>query len=295
MADYKLTCSSTADMPADYLAQRDISYVCYHFEMNGTVYPDDLGQSISFEDFYKKISDGAMPVTSQVNVDQFISFFEPYLADGIDVLHIEMSSGISGTFNSARIAQEELSEKYPDSKLYLVDSLGASSGYGLLIDTAWEMKNSGKSIGEVYDWIEANKLNLHHWFFSTDLTHFKRGGRISSTSAAIGTLLNMCPLMNMNDQGALIPREKIRGKKHVVRAIVSKMREHADLGTGYNGRCFISHSACLEDAETVAALVKSEFPNIDGDIRINSIGTVVGSHTGPGTVALFFWGDKRLE
>lgn len=295
MTTFKLTCSSTADLPETFFNGRDIPFVCYHFELDGTVYPDDLGKSISFKEFYDRINAGSMPVTSQVNVEEFIGFFEPILAQGQDILHIEMSSGISGTFNSARIAQEELLQKYPDRRLYLVDSLGASSGFGLLVDTAWEMKSAGSSAEEIYQWLEENKLNLHHWFFSTDLKHYKRGGRISAASAALGTLLNICPLMNMDHMGKLIPRSKIRGKKHVIAEIVDKMKTHAQNGTSYNGKCFISNSACLEDARTVADMIEATFKNLNGKVMINSIGTVVGAHTGPGTVALFFWGDKRKD
>jgi DegV family protein with EDD domain len=295
LTTFRLTCSSTADLPESYLRSKDIPFVCYHFEMDGTVYPDDLGKSISFEDFYKRIDAGSMPVTSQVNVEEFSKFFEPILAAGTDILHIEMSSGISGTFNSARIAREELMHKYPDRRFYLVDSLGASSGFGLLVDTAWDMMNAGSSVEEVYNWLEENKLRLHHWFFSTDLKHYKRGGRISAASAAIGTLLNICPLMNMDYAGKLIPRSKIRGKKNVVKEIVEKMKTHAQDGLDYSGKCFISNSACYEDARVVADLIESTFKHLNGKVMINSIGTVIGAHTGPGTVALFFWGDKRTD
>lgn len=295
LKNYLITCSSTADLPHSFFEEKNIPYVCYHFEIDGKQYPDDLGKSISSKEFYEKIEAGSMPVTSQVNVDEFIGFFEPFLLQGTDILHIEMSSAISGTFNSARIAREELLHKYPERKLYLVDSLGASSGYGLLVDTAWDMKDTGSSIEELYLWLEGNKLNLHHWFFSTDLRHYKRGGRISAASAAFGTLLNICPLMNMNDKGALIPREKVRGKKHIITEIVAKMREHAQEGTAYTGKCFISNSACPDDARQVADLVEAEFRSLNGKVLINNIGTVVGSHTGPGTVALFFWGDKRSD
>ncbi len=295
MTNYMLTCSSTADRPESFFTEKDIPYVCYHFEMDDKVYPDDLGKSISFREFYDRIDAGSMPKTSMINVDEFTKFFEPFLSAGQDVLHIEMSSGISGTYNCSRIARDELLAKYPERKLYVVDSLGASAGFGLLVDTAWEMKNSGASIDEVHQWLEENKLNLHHWFFSTDLKHYKRGGRISAASAALGTLLGICPLMNMDHEGHLIPRAKIRGKKHVIREIVAKMREHAGDGVGYSGKCFISHSACPEDAHQVAELVEAEFKKLNGNVSISSIGTVIGAHTGPGTVALFFWGDKRID
>ncbi len=292
---YKLTCSSTADLPESYFTERDIPFICYHFEMDGVVYADDLGRSIPFQEFYDRINAGAMPVTSQINVEEFIKFFEPILASGMDIVHIEMSSGISGTFNCARMAREELLAKYPERQLYLVDSLGASSGFGLLVDTAWDMKNAGASAEELYNWLEENKLRVHHWFFSTDLRHYKRGGRISATSAALGTLLNICPLMNMDYMGKLIPRAKIRGKKNVLKEIVEKMKTHAEDGLAYSGKCFISHSASPEDARTLADMVEATFVQLQGKVKINSIGTVIGSHSGPGTVALFFWGDKRID
>ena len=295
MSDYILSCCSTADMPLEYFRKRDIPFVCFHFNMDGKEYPDDLGQTISFEEFYKRIAAGALPTTSQVNVEQFIEFFERYLADGKDILHISFSSGLSGTYNSAVMARDQLLQKYPGRKLLVVDSLAASSGYGLLVDMAADLRDAGASIEEVHAWVEANRLDVHHWFFSTDLTHYKRGGRISAASATMGTLLNICPLMNMNLEGKLIPREKIRGKKHVIIEIVKRMEEHAQKGADYSGKCFISESACYEDAREVADLVEAKFPKLNGRVMINSIGTVIGSHTGPGTVALFFLGDKRTD
>jgi DegV family protein with EDD domain len=263
--------------------------------MDGKEYLDDLEQSMSFEEFYTRIVHGAMPTTSQVNVGQFINFFEPYLKDDRDIVHISLSTGLSGSYNSACIAREELLSKYPDRKILLVDSLGASSGYGLLMDMAADMRDNGASLEEVYTWVEENKLNIHHWFFSTNLTHYKRGGRISATSAAVGTLLNICPLLNMSYDGKLIPRTKIHGKKHVISEIVHMMEAHAQEGTNYSGKCFISNSACYDDARKVADLVEEKFPHLSGSVMINSVGTVIGAHTGPGTVALFFLGDKRED
>lgn len=295
MSDYVLSCCSTSDMPIDFFKTRNVNLICFHFTIDGVEYPDDLGQTISFEDFYKGISDGNQPTTSQVNVEQYIESFEPFLKDGKDVLHITLSSGLSGTYNSARIAREELLEKYPDRKILIVDSLGASSGYGLLVNTAADLRDEGKSIDDVFDFLQENKLNVNHWFFSTDLTSYLRGGRISATSAWFGTVLKICPLLNMNSEGKLIPREKIRGKNKVIEEIVSKMETHAQNGLNYSGKCYISHSACMDDAKTVADLVESKFKKLDGKVLINNIGTVIGSHTGPGTVALFFFGDKRED
>jgi len=295
MSEYIVSCCSTADLPLEYMQARNVPYVTFKFTMDGKEYPDDLGLSMSFDEFYKRIADGAQPTTSQVNMGEFISFFEPYLQQGKDILHLSLSSGLSGTYNSACMAKDELLAKYPDRKIYIVDSLGASSGYGLLTDTLLDMRDNGVPLEQLHGWIEENKLNLHHWFFSTDLTHYKRGGRISSSSAFVGTLLNICPLMNMSYDGKLIPRKKVRGKKHVIEEIVNKMKEHAQNGTEYEGKCFISQSACLEDAKKVADLVEHTFPKLNGRVMINSIGTVIGAHTGPGTVALFFFGDKRVD
>ena len=290
MNSYVVSCCSTADLTKEHFAKRNISYICFHYELNGQQYADDLGQSMPFDQFYKAMQDGATTKTSQINADEFTEYFEGFLKEGKDILHVCLSSGITGVVN---IAREELSEKYPDRKILIVDSLGASSGYGLLMDRLADLRDEGKTIEEVYQWAEAHKLNLHHWFFSTDLTFYIRGGRISKTSGFFGTMLNICPLLNMDDQGRLIPRYKIRTKKKVIRAIVDKMEEYAEGGLDYSGKCYISQSACIEDAREVARLVEERFPKLNGKVEINSIGTTIGSHTGPGTVALFFWGSKR--
>ena len=295
MQPYVLTCCSTADLPKDYFEQRKIPYVCFHFTMDGVEYPDDLGQSMPFDEFYARIDAGAMPTTSLVNTAQFLAFFEPFLKDGKDILHLSFSSGLSGTYASAILAQDELKERYPERTIRVIDSLGASSGYGLMLDKLADMRDAGASLEDAASWIEENKLRLHHWFFSTDLTHYKRGGRISPAAAAIGALLNIYPLMNMDETGHLTPRFKINGKKRVMREMVKQMEQYAENGLDYDQKCFLSNSACMEDAKTVAALVEQTFPKLNGKVMINSIGTVIGSHTGPGTVALFFWGDSRKK
>ena len=292
-SDFILSCCSTADLPLSYFEERDIHFTCFRFQMDGKEYLDDLGQSIPFDEFYRRIADGAQPTTSQINVQQYVEYFEPFLKAGREVLHIAFSSGLSGSVNSARIAQETLTEKYPDAKLYIVDSLAASSGYGLLVDKAADLRDSGKSAEEVRDYLEQNKLRLHHWFFSTDLTSYIRGGRVTPVAGFFGTVLKICPLLNVNNEGKLIPRQKCRGKVKAIDEIVSKMVEHAEGGREYSGKCFISHSACEADARAVADRVEATFPNLDGKVMINSIGTVIGAHTGPGTVALFFFGDER--
>ena len=295
MSDYVISCCSTADLSKEHFEKIDVHYCCFHYEMDGVQYSDDLGQSMDFDVFYQRMTDGAMTKTSQINADEYEEYFAQFLSQGKDILHLTLSSGISGTFNSANLAKALLEDKYPDRKIYVIDSLAASSGYGLLVDHLAAMRDSGATIDELAAWVEEHKLNLNHWFFSSDLTFFIRGGRISKAAGAVGTVLNICPLMNVDFEGRLIPRYKIRTKKKVIQAIVDKMAEQAEGGTDYSGKCFISHSACEEDAKAVAALVEERFPNLNGHVLINSIGTTIGSHTGPGTVALFFWGQKRVD
>lgn len=294
MSKYVISCCSTADLTKEQMEARDLHYICFHYELNGKEYADDLGQSMPFDQFYKEMAEeGATTKTSQVNAEEYEEYFESFLKEGYDVLHLTLSSGISGSINSANIAREDLMERYPDRKLYVLDSLGASSGYGLLMDKLCDLRDEGKSIDEVYEWAKENRLKLQHWFFSTDLTFYIRGGRISKTAGTIGNILNICPLLNVDGEGKLIPREKIRGKRRVIQQIVKKMEEHAQNGMEYSGKCYISESACMEDAKAVAKLVEERFPKLNGKVEINSIGTTIGSHTGPGTVALFFWGDER--
>lgn len=295
MSEYIISCCSTADLTAEHFAKRDIHFICFHFELDGKQYIDDLGKSIGFHDFYQAMVNGAETKTSQVNVNEYAEYFKAFLEEGKDILHLCLSSGISGSLNSAMIAKAELEEKYPDRKIYIVDSLAASSGFGLLMDKLADLRDRGMGIDELYQWAEANKLKLHHWFFSSDLTFFVKGGRISKTSGWVGTMLSICPLLNIDNQGRLIPRYKIRTKKKVIKAIVDKMEEHAQDGLNYSGKCYISQSDCYEDARAVADLIEERFPGLDGKVEINYVGTTIGSHTGPGTVALFFWGDERRE
>ena len=292
---YAITCCSTADLTKEHFEAIDVHYVCFHYMIDGEEYPDDLGQSIPFDEFYDRISKGAMTQTAQVNISEYVEMFTGFLDKGMDVLHVCLSSGISGTINSARSAASILRERYPDRKIYIIDSLGASSGYGLLMDTLSAKRAEGIGIDELAAWTEENKLKLHHWFFSTDLSFFVRGGRISKASAVFGGLLEICPLMNMDNLGRLVPRFKIRTKKKVIREIVKKMEENADDGLDYSGKCYISMSACMEDARAVADLVEERFPKLNGSVEINNVGTTIGSHTGPGTVALFFWGKLRED
>ncbi len=295
MGNYILSCSSTADLSKEHFEQRQISYICFHYFLDNKPYADDLGQSMSFSDFYAAMQNGAETRTSQINVEEYTAYFEAFLQAGQDILHLTLSSGISGTINSANLAAENLREKYPDRKIYIADSLAASSGYGLLMDKLADLRDDGMEIDRLYEWALNNRLHLQHWFFSSDLTFYIKGGRISKTAGFFGGMLNICPLLNVDYQGKLIPRSKIRTKKKVIKAIVEKMEALAEHGLDYSGKCYISQSACYEDARAVADLVEASFPKLDGKVEINNIGTTIGSHTGPGTVALFFWGDERID
>ncbi len=293
MSDFIISCCSTADLSREFLKENNIEYTCFHFNLDGKEYPDDLGESMPISEFYKKMAQGSEPTTSQVGVGQYVDFFEKFIKEGKAVLHISLSSGISGSYNSALLAQQEIFEKYPDAKLTVVDSISASSGYGLLVSLAADMRKDGKSYEETVEFVERYKHNIHHWFFSTDLTSYIRGGRVSAAAGWFGTLLHICPLLRVDDAGKLIPVEKCRGKNKAVMTAVDKMVQFADNGTDYDGKCFISNSACIDDANAVVAEIEKRFPKMKGKVKIFDIGTVIGAHTGPGTVALFFCGAPR--
>ena len=295
MASYVLSGCSAADLSKEHFERIGVKYICMHFTLDGVAYPDDLGQSMPADEMYARMARGASTSTSQISIGEYVDYFSTFCEQGLDIVHVSLSSGISGTYGSAANAALIVKERYPEREIYVVDSLGASSGYGLILDTAAAMRDTGLSAKELADWVKENRLKLHHWFFSTDLSSYVRGGRISKTAAFFGGVLQICPLLNMDNLGRLIPRNKIRTKKNVIREIVARMVEHAENGTAYDGKCFISMSACREDAEAVAALVEEKFPKLNGKVLINNIGGLIGAHTGPGTVALFFWGDERVD
>ena len=293
MKDYILATCSTADISPEKMKACGAEYIRFSYFINGEEYNDDLGQTLSHGDFYEMMRRGCDTKTSQPNMETYMDFLSPFLKDGKDIILLNLSSGLSGAQSSAKMAEVELKQMFPERKIYIVDSLGASSGMGLLLDKMATLKNEGMGIEELYMWTENNKLKVHHWFFSTDLSFYVKGGRISRVAGWFGTILKICPLLNVDKSGKLIPREKIRGKSAVINQIVRKMEENAIDGTDYCGKCFVSHSDSYEDALAVAKLIKEKFPHIDGEVQINSIGTTIGSHSGPGTVAVFFFGKER--
>ena len=293
MPGYVLSCCSTADVTRDWLEARDIKYLFFNYYLDGKVCKDDFGATNPPAQLYAKMLAGADAKTSQISAGDYMAHFEQFLAAGQDVVHVTLSSGISGTFNSACAARDQLAEKYPDRHVYVVDSLAASSGYGLLMDKLAELRDSGMGAAELAAWAEEHKSEVQHWFFSSDLTFFIRGGRISKAAGLVGGMLKICPVMDVEPDGSLAVKEKIRTKAKAVNRVVEKMEELAEGGLDYSGKCFISQSDCEDDAREVANRIEAKFPKLNGKVEIFPIGATIGVHTGPGTVALFFWGKRR--
>ena len=292
---FQLSCESTVDLPYSYINGRNIPVLFYSYTVDGQEYPDDMGRDPeALPRFYQFIEDGKIPSTSQINTYRYIEYFEGLLQNG-DVLHISFGSGMTPSVRNAEEAARQLSEKYPDKKLVVIDSFCSSSGYGMLVDCAADMRDSGCSLEEVEAWVLANRKKIHHQFFSTDLKYYRRSGRMSGATATVASVLGICPIMRLDNTGHIIAYSKVRGKKNAIRTTIETMEAHADGGKNYAGKCWVCHSNCLETAEETKAAVLANFPNIKGDVRICDIGTIIVSHCGPGTAAVFFFGDERPE
>ena len=288
MNDYVLLTDSSADLTDALVKELGVEVLPLSFMVKGQTYrnyPDN--REMDPGAFYAMLRAGEMATTAAVNVADYTSVLEPLLEQGKDVLVLAFSSGLSTTYQSSVIAVNELSEQYPDRKIYTVDTLCASLGQGLLVWHAVQEQKKGKSIEEVRDWVEENKLHLCHWFTVDDLHFLKRGGRISAATAVVGTMLSIKPVLHVDDEGHLISMGKARGRGASLTALVDHMEQTVtDVDT-----VFISHGDCLADAEKVAADVKKRFGT--KDVVINNVGSVIGAHSGPGTLALFFLGTKR--
>ena len=292
-SSFLLSCESTIDLPYSYANERTLPVLFYSYQVDGVNYEDDMGRNPeALPKFYGFLAEGKLPTTAQLNEFQYETFFDNLLQQG-DVLHIAFGSGMTASVQNAMLAAETLREKYPERRLVVIDSLCSSSGYGLLVDGAADLRDAGKSLDEVADWVLAHRQNVHHQFYSTELKFYRRSGRMSGAAAAIGTVLGICPIMRLDDKGRIIAYDKVRGKKNAVARTVETMKRHAEGGEAYSGKVFICHSNCPADAEATKAAVAAAFPHIDGEIRICDIGTIVASHSGPGTVAVFFFGDAR--
>ncbi|MBQ5973329.1 MAG: DegV family protein [Oscillospiraceae bacterium] len=293
---FVLSCESTVDMPFSAVSAREIPVLFYSYTVNGAEYADDmLRDPEALGRFYGFLDGGALPATSQINPQQYTDFFEKLAADhpGRDLLHIAFGSGMSNSVLNAQIAADEFRAAHPDVALTVVDSTCASSGYGLLVDSAADLRDAGRSAEEIADWLETHKRLVHHQFFSTDMKFFRRSGRVSGAAAAAATILGICPLMRLDYDGRIVAYDKVRGKKNAVGATVRAVLAHAEGGRDYAGKCFISHSNCLSTALETRALLEKTFPALQGAIPIYDIGTIIASHSGPGTVAVYFLGDER--
>ena len=293
MHPFVLSCCSTTDLTPEQYSALDLHYISLHFFLEGKEYIDDYGKTLPMRDFFEAMAAGARTATSQVTVGEFEAYFRGFLERGQDILHLSLSSALSGCYQSACAARETLLEEFPERKICVVDSLCGSGGAAILMLDAAARRDRGESMDEIAAWLEARKLHVHHWLFTPDLSCFVRGGRVSATAGWIGTLLRLCPVIEANREGKLIPREKIRGKQRAMRVLVEKMVSYAEGGMAYDGPCHISHADNLADAEQLAGMIEEKFPQLRGRIVINTVGTTLGSHCGPGMVALFFYGTER--
>ena len=292
MKDYIITCTSTCDLTKEILEKRNIKYGKFKMSANNETYDDDFFDDYPYEKFYNDISAGMQPTTSQVGFGAYVEMFEPYLIKGINILHLTLSSAISGDYATCKSVADELNEKY-EGKVYVLDTLGASSGYGMQVMMAADNKDNGMSFEDNIKYLEENKLHIHHWFISTDLSSYIRGGRISKTAGFFGTALKICPLMNMPADGRLNPVEKIRTKTKAMEGQLNKMVELCEDGLNYSGRVYISQSMMEEDVKQLSDKILETFKNVKS-VEVFKIGTTIGAHTGPGTIALFFKGVKRV-
>lgn len=286
MNDYIIVTDSTADLPADIIKEADLRVMPLKFRMDDKDYNDG---DMPAEDFFTSLQDGAVSTTSQPTPFEFIEMFEPYVAEGKGILYIAFSSGLSGTYNSACTAAKDLEEKYPDAKIKVIDSLCASAGEGLLVYLTVQKKQSGMDLDELAQWVENKKLKICHWFTVEDLFFLKRGGRISAMTALLGTTLAIKPVMHVDNNGKLIPVKKVRGRRQSIEALVKEMK--ATAVNPSEQTVFITHGNCKDEAEYTANLIKQELHV--KNVIINMLGTVIGSHSGPGTLAIFFVGTER--
>lgn len=290
---FQLTCESTVDLPYSYVSGRDISVLFYTYTVDGIEYTDDMGRDESArKQFYDMIAAGKLPATSQINTYRYLEYFRPLLEKG-DVLHVAFGSGMTPSVDNAMEAAKTLRAEFPERRLIIVDSTCSSSGYGMLVDIAADLRDCGEDAEAVEEWLLGIRQKVHHNFFVTDLTMLRRGGRVSGPTAAIATVLGICPTLRLDDSGHIVVDGKVRGKQSAISATVQAMVDHMDGDLNYSGKCYVSHANAADDAEATKAAVESTFPNLKGKVQIYDIGTTIASHCGPGTVALFYMGDER--
>lgn len=285
-----LVIDSCSDLPESYI--KDNNFICYLplvYEIGGEEHYDNFGEGISYSEFYNKLRSGETSKTSQINVQRFYEMFRKHIENNKAVIYIGFSSVLSGCVNSASVARKQILEQYENADITVVDSKSASLGYGLLVYYACEMIKKGSSVKEVVKWLEDNKLKMNHWFTVEDLNHLKRGGRVSPAAAAVGTLLNIKPILKVDNEGRLIPDHKVKGRKKSLKVIAEILDKK--IIKPENQVIAISHGDCLDDAEYVKGLILEKHKV--KDVIVNYVGPVIGSHSGPGTIALFFLADER--
>ncbi|MDY5956979.1 MAG: DegV family protein [Frisingicoccus sp.] len=287
--NYVITTDTCCDLPKDYLKEKEIEEVSLYYNMNGSVYGND--QEMDIKEFYDRMRGGEMPTTMAANPEELEEMFEKYLSAGKSVLHLAFSSELSSSCGNAMVAARELNEKYTDNKVIVIDTLAASLGQGLMVYKAEELRQNGKTIDETATWLEENKLHFCHQFTVDDLNHLYRGGRVSKLTAVAGTIIQIKPILHVSDEGKLVPIGKARGRKKSLTALVDNMQRTMGSYRDKNDIVFISHGDALEDAEYVANLVKERF-GIE-KFLINPVSPTIGAHSGPGTIALFYMGEKR--
>jgi len=291
MQDFILSTSSTADLPKSYVEEHGLNYLKFSLIISDEQYPDDFADAMPAGVFYNRLRNGEMSRTSMINTSTFEENFRGFLDAGKSILHIEFSSALSGSYENAAAVARKLNPEYQDRgvRVVVIDSLCASLGQGLIVDYARRMRDEGKSLDEIAAWVEANKLKLIHWFTVNDLDFLRRGGRVSGFSAFLGGMLKIKPVMDVDNLGRLIPLYKVRGRKKAIKTLFEKMV--ADIDHPEGQQVFISHGDCIEDAEKLADMVREKWPSVN--VMINYVGAVIGSHSGPGTLALFYIGKKR--
>jgi DegV family protein with EDD domain len=292
--NFQLSCESTVDLPYEYVTKRNISVIFYSYVIDGVEYEDNMERSIEArKKFYNLIESGNMPSTSQINEYRYEEYFEELLKKG-DVFHITLGTGMTPSYKNACKAAEVLKERYPDRKLVIVDSLCSSGGYGLLVDYCADLKDQGKNMDEIKEWVESNCNKVHHQFFSTNLKYFRRSGRVSGPSAIVGSILKICPLMRLNQEGKIVAYDKVRLTKNAIKETVSTILNNIQNGNEYDGKMFIYHSESIELAKELEKCIIDVIPNMNGKIKMLNIGNIIASHCGSGTVAVSFIGNERI-
>lgn len=294
MSDYILSSESTIDLDPEFVKELNVSIINANYELNGKTYLDDFGLSLDIKEFYDNMRNGASPTTSRINTNEYIEYFRPILEEGKDIIHLCLSSGMSSQFDSLQMVFEQLKEEFPDRKMYPVDSLMASAGFGMLTAKLAYLRDDGMDIDSLYKWAEDNKKHIINYTSNENLEYVARGGRISKTAASIGGMLHISPLIEVDNTGHMIVTSKIRTRKKLLKTIVDKMEVNAMDGLDYNDQIYISHADNIEIVEEIIELIKERFKNLDQEIKVSNIGPTVGSHIGPGTLAVFYWGKERM-